>query len=43
MRILVTALLALSVLAGIAAPANALDPKSLFDQLDRESGGTSGG
>jgi hypothetical protein len=43
MRILVTALLALSVLAGVAAPASAFDAKSLFGQLDRESSGTSGG
>jgi len=42
MRILVTALLALSVLAGIAEPASAFDAKSLFDHLQRESGGSSG-
>jgi hypothetical protein len=42
LRILVTALFALSVLAGIAAPASAFDAKSLFGQLDHESGGTSG-
>ena len=39
MRILVSALLALSVLVGIAAPASAFDAKSFFDQLDRQSGG----
>jgi hypothetical protein len=43
MRILVTALLALSVLAGIAAPACAFDAKDFFGQLDREKGGSSGG
>jgi hypothetical protein len=43
MRILVTALLTLSVLAGIAAPASAFDARSFFDQLDREKGGSSGG
>jgi hypothetical protein len=42
MRILATALLALSVLAGIAGPASAFDVVSLFSQLERESGGTSG-
>ena len=42
MRILVTALFALSVLVSIAAPASAFDAKSLFGQLDHESGGTSG-
>jgi hypothetical protein len=41
MRIIVSALLALSVLA-VAAPAGALDAKSLFGQQERESGGSSG-
>jgi TolA-binding protein len=41
MRTFVSALLALSVLAGVAAPASAFDAKSLFQQLDRESGGGS--
>ena len=41
--ILVTALLTLSVLAGIAAPASSFDAKSLFDKLQRESGGSTGG
>ena len=40
--ILVSALLALSVLAGIAAPASAFDAKSLYSQLERQSGGSSG-
>ena len=38
MRTLVSALLALSVLAGIAAPASAFDAKSFFQQQERESG-----
>jgi hypothetical protein len=42
MRIFVSALLALSVLAGIAAPASAFDTKRFFEQLDRQSGGSSG-
>ena len=41
MKIIVSALIALSLLAGIAAPAGAFDAKSLYDQLDRESGGGS--
>jgi hypothetical protein len=41
MKILLSALIALSVLAGVAAPANAFDAKSLFGQLDREAGGGS--
>ena len=39
MKIIVSALIALSVLAGIAAPTSAFDAKSLYGQLDRESGG----
>jgi hypothetical protein len=41
MKIIASALIALSVLAGVAAPASAFDAKSLFQQLDRESGGGS--
>jgi hypothetical protein len=41
MKIIASALIALSVLAGVAAPAGAFDAKSLFQQLDRESGGGS--
>jgi hypothetical protein len=44
MRAVVSALLALSVLAGIAgvaAPASAFDAKSFFEQQDRQSGGGS--
>jgi hypothetical protein len=40
MRTIVATLIALSVLAGIAAPASAFDAKSLFEQLERESGGS---
>jgi hypothetical protein len=36
MKTIVSALLALSVLAGIAAPAGAFDAKSFFQQLDRD-------
>ena len=39
MRVIVSALLALSVLAGVAAPASAFDAKSFFEQQSRESGG----
>jgi hypothetical protein len=42
MPILISALLALSVLAGIAAPASAIDAKSVFGQQERESDGSSG-
>ena len=35
MKTILSALLLLSVLAGIAAPASALDAKSFFDQQDR--------
>jgi hypothetical protein len=41
MKIILSALVALSVLAGVAAPASAFDAKSLYGQLDRESGGGS--
>jgi len=40
MKTIVSALIALSVLAGIAAPANAaVDAKSFYEQLDRQTGG----
>lgn len=39
MQIIVSALIALSVLAGIAAPASALDAKSFYEQQERNSGG----
>jgi hypothetical protein len=35
MKTIVSALVALSVLAGIAAPASALDAKSFYAQQDR--------
>jgi hypothetical protein len=37
MKTIISALIALSVLAGIAAPASALDPKTFYDQQDRQS------
>ena len=36
MKTIVFALLAVSVLAGIAAPASAFDAKSFYSQLDRQ-------
>ena len=39
MKTIVSTLIALSVLAGIAAPASAFDAKSFFEQLDRQAGG----
>jgi len=36
MKTFVSALLAVSVLAGIAAPASAFDAKSFYSQLDRQ-------
>jgi hypothetical protein len=37
MKTIVCALIALSVLAGIAAPASALDAKTFYEQQDRMS------
>ena len=37
MKIIVSALVALSVLATVAAPASAFDAKSLYDQQDRQA------
>jgi hypothetical protein len=37
MKTLVCALIALSVLAGVATPASALDARKFYDQVDRES------
>jgi branched-subunit amino acid permease len=37
MKTIVSALIALSVLAGVAAPANALDAKAFYEQQDRQS------
>ena len=43
MKTVVSVLVALSVLAGIAVPASAdFDPKSFFEQLERQSGGAGG-
>ena len=38
MKTIVSALVALSVLAGIAAPTSAFDAKSFYEQQDRQSG-----
>jgi len=40
MKTIVSALIALSVLAGARVPANALDPKTCFDQQERWSAGS---
>jgi hypothetical protein len=40
MKTIVSALIALSVLAGIAAPSSAFDAKSFYEQQDRHSGGS---
>jgi hypothetical protein len=37
MKTIVSALIALSVLAGIAAPVSALDAKTFYEQQDRMS------
>ena len=36
MKAIVSALIALSVLTGVAASANAFDAKSFYERLDRE-------
>ena len=40
MKTIVSTLIALAVLAGIAAPASAFDSKGFYQDLDRRSGGT---
>jgi hypothetical protein len=40
MKTITCALISLSILAGIAAPAGALDAKSFYEQQERQSGGT---
>ena len=40
MKTIVSALIALSVLSGIAATASAFDTKGFYQDLDRRSGGT---
>jgi hypothetical protein len=37
MKTIVSTLIALSVLAGVAAPANAIDAKAFYAQMDRYS------
>jgi len=37
MKTIVSVLIALSVLVGVAAPANAIDVKAFYEQLDRQS------
>jgi hypothetical protein len=37
MKPIISALIALSVLAGIAAPASALDLKTFYEQQDRDA------
>jgi hypothetical protein len=37
MKTILSALIALSVLAGVAAPASAFDAKTFFEQLDRNA------
>ena len=40
MKAVVPLLVALSILATFAVPVGALDAKSFYEQLDRQSGGT---
>ena len=40
MKTIASTLIALSLLAGIAAPAGAFDAKSFYEQQERQSGGT---
>jgi hypothetical protein len=40
MKTFASTLILLSLLAGIAAPASALDAKSFYEQQERQSGGT---
>jgi hypothetical protein len=37
MKTIVSALIAISVLAGIAAPASAFDAKTFYEDLDRQA------
>ena len=41
MKMIISALVALSVLTGVAASASAFDAKSFYEQLDRQAGGSS--
>ena len=38
MKVIVSAVVALSVLAGVAGPASALDAKTFFEQQERAAG-----
>jgi hypothetical protein len=38
MKIIITSLIALSLLSGAAVTANAFDAKSFYEQLERQSG-----
>lgn len=40
MKTIISTFVALSVLAGLAASASALDAKSFYEQQERQSGGT---
>ena len=40
MKTIASTLIILSLLAGIAAPASALDARAFYEQQDRQSGGT---
>jgi hypothetical protein len=40
MKTIVSAFIALSVLAGVAPSASALDAKSFYEHLERQSGGS---
>jgi hypothetical protein len=39
MKMIVTALIALSVVASLAAPASALDARKFYEQMERQAGG----
>jgi hypothetical protein len=39
MKIILSTLVALAILAGVAAPSNALDARSFYDHQDRQAGG----
>jgi len=40
MKAIVSALVALAVVASVVAPASAFDAKSFYEQQERQSGGT---
>jgi hypothetical protein len=39
MKMIVSALIVLSVVASVAAPASALDAHKFYDQMERQAGG----